>query len=181
MKICIFCGAASGNNSKHLEASRDLMKIFFQNKVDLVYGGAAIGVMGELANTLMSLGGHVYGVIPQRLMNKEVAHPGLTKIHVVKDMHERKKMMYEMSDGFLIFPGGLGTMDELFEIMTWRQLGYHDKPIALYNSDGYYDPLIQFIDHAVSEGFVSPAHRSLLYVSSSLEEIMAYFQTQVKA
>lgn len=180
MKICIFCGASSGNNPKHLEASRDLMKIFAHKKIDLVYGGAAIGVMGELANTLMSLGGNVYGVIPQRLMNKEVAHAGLTQIHVVKDMHERKKMMYDISDGFLIYPGGLGTMDELFEIMTWRQLGYHNKPIALYNSDGYYDPLIKFIDHAVSEGFVSSAHRELLYVSSSLDEIINYFEKTTK-
>ncbi len=180
MKICIFCGSASGNNPKHLEASRVLMKLFHEKNIDLVYGGAAIGVMGELADTLMSLGGKVYGIIPQLLMNKEVAHAGLTKIHVVKDMHERKKMMYEMSDGFLIFPGGFGTMDELFEILTWRQLGYHQKPIAIYNSDGYYDPLIKFIDHAVSEGFVSPAHRALVYVSSSMDEIMNHFQAQAK-
>ncbi|MFY7991855.1 MAG: TIGR00730 family Rossman fold protein [Bacteriovoracaceae bacterium] len=180
MKICIFCGAASGNNPKHLEASRDLMNLFHQKKIDLVYGGAAIGVMGELANTLMSIGGNVYGIIPQRLMNKEVAHPGLTKIHVVKDMHERKKMMYDISDGFLIYPGGLGTMDELFEILTWRQLGYHQKPIALYNSDGYYDPLLSFIDHAVKEGFVSPAHRELLYVSTSMTDIINYFEQNQK-
>ncbi len=180
MKICIFCGSASGVNPKHITASQDLMKIFAAKKIDLVYGGAAIGVMGELANNLMSLGGNVYGVIPQRLMKKEVAHAGLTKIHVVSDMHERKKMMYDISDGFLIYPGGLGTMDELFEIMTWRQLGYHSKPIALYNSDGYYDPLIQFIDHAVKEGFVSPAHRELLFVSDSLTEVMNYFEEKTK-
>lgn len=176
MKICIFCGAADGLNPKHLAASKDLMHIFFEKNIELVYGGAAIGIMGDLANNLMKLGGKAYGVIPQLLLNMEVAHGGLTKIHVVKDMHERKKMMYDLSDGFLIFPGGLGTMDELFEILTWKQLGYHKKPIVIYNSDGYYNPLIAFIDHAVKEGFVKESHRELFYVTESLDEVVSFFE-----
>jgi uncharacterized protein (TIGR00730 family) len=156
--------------------SKKVMNDFFIKKIGLVYGGAAIGVMGSLANHLVSKGGHVTGIIPQRLMLKEVAHAALSELHVVKDMHERKKMMYDISDAFLIFPGGMGTLDELFEILTWKQLGIHQKPIAILNINGYYDHLIKFLDHAVSQGLIKAYDRNLLFVSSKWEDILSHFE-----
>lgn len=177
MKICIFCGASNSKDPSVEVLARQVMDDFLAKKIDLVYGGAGIGVMGSLANHLMDIGGKAIGVIPQRLMKKEVAHGGLTELHVVKDMHERKQMMYNLSNGFLIFPGGMGTLDELFEILTWRQLGIHDKPIAIMNINGYYDHLIKFLDSAVEGGLVSPTHRDLLFVSSDWKEIWNHFST----
>lgn len=175
MRICIFCGAnASLDPQVDIEVKR-LMQQFADNNVELVYGGAGIGVMGALATELMLKGGSVIGVIPQHLMKKEIAHAGLTKLHVVKDMHDRKKMMYELSDAFLIFPGGMGTMDELFEILTWKQLGLHQKPIGVFNINGYYDHLIKFVDHAVEKGLIKPQDRSLLFDSSDWNKIWDYF------
>ena len=175
MKICIFCGASKSLDSQVDIEIKKVMQSFFDNKIELVYGGAGIGVMGGLADHLISLGGRVTGVIPQRLMLKEVAHAALTELHVVKDMHERKMMMYDMSDAFLIFPGGMGTLDELFEVLTWKQLGIHQKPVAIFNINGYYDHLIQFLDHAVTQGLVSPAHRNLLFVSKNWDDIKTHF------
>ena len=156
------------------------MQSFYQNDIELIYGGAAVGVMGALANRLMSLGGKAQGVIPRQLMKKEIAHAGLTELHVVSDMHARKKMMYDLSDAFLIFPGGMGTMDELFEILTWRQLGFHGKPVALMNINGYFDDLLKFLDHAVKQGLVISKDRSLLFSSSDWHEIHAYFKEHQK-
>ncbi len=178
MKICIFCGA---NSSIDVEVERQVklvMKSFHENKVGLVYGGAAIGVMGALANELINLGGEVTGIIPQRLMLKEVAHAGLTELHITKDMHERKQMMYKISDAFLIFPGGMGTLDELFEILTWRQLGIHQKPIAILNINGYYDSLLKFLDHAVKEGLIKQKDRDILFASDNWEEIKEHFNVK---
>lgn len=180
MKICIFCGASSSRDPQVEVVTKAVMKDFFEKKIGLVYGGAAIGVMGSLANELMSRGGEVIGIIPQRLMKKEVAHAGLTDLHVVKDMHERKKMMYDLSDGFLIFPGGMGTLDELFEILTWRQLGIHSKPIALLNINGYYDHLMKFLDHAVEMGLVKASDREILFVSKDWSEILHHFDQHWK-
>jgi uncharacterized protein (TIGR00730 family) len=171
MKICIFCGASSSRDPQVKIEVKNVMQTFHRHQVDLVYGGAAIGVMGELANELMNLGGKVTGIIPRQLMKKEVAHGGLTELHVVKDMHERKQMMYNLSDAFLVLPGGMGTLDELFEILTWRQLGIHNKPITILNINGYFDPLLTFIDHAVDQGLVSPGHRGLFYSSRSWDEV----------
>ncbi len=171
MKICIFCGASESRDSQVNTDVKKVMQTFSKHNIELVYGGAAIGVMGNLANELMSLGGKVTGVIPLQLMKKEVAHAGLTELLVVKDMHERKQMMYGLSDAFLIFPGGMGTLDELFEILTWRQLGIHNKPIAIMNINGYFDHLLKFIDHAVDNGLISPAHRALLYSSRDWDEV----------
>jgi uncharacterized protein (TIGR00730 family) len=175
MKICIFCGANSSIDPKVESLAHEIMSDFSKNNVELVYGGAAIGVMGTLATDLMTKNGRVTGIIPQHLMKKEVAHGGLTELIVTKDMHERKQLMYKMSDAFLIFPGGMGTLDELFEITTWRQLGLHSKPIAILNINGYYDHLIQFLDHAVAQGLVNQTSRDIIYSSDKWSDIWAHF------
>lgn len=180
MKICIFCGAGESRDPDVNAEAKTVMKSFFEKSIELVYGGAAIGVMGSLANELMSLGGKAHGVIPRQLMKKEIAHAGLTELHVVPDMHARKKMMYDLSDAFLIFPGGMGTLDELFEILTWRQLGFHAKPVAILNINGYYDHLLSFLDHAVSQGLIKEKDRSLLYSSSDWEKILRHFEDHQK-
>lgn len=176
MKICIFCGASPSIDKEVNTHVKSVMAHFSSHQVELVYGGAGIGIMGELATELINLGGRVTGVIPRQLMKREIAHGGLSDLFVVKDMHERKKMMYDLSDAFLIFPGGMGTLDELFEILTWRQLGLHAKPIAILNINGYYDHLLQFLDHAVSQGLIKEADRKILYASSKWEEIWNYFK-----
>lgn len=180
MKICIFCGAFNSNDPKVDSEVLSVMKDFRQKDIGLVYGGAAIGIMGKLANELVNLGGEVIGVIPRQLMNKEVAHAGLTKLHVVTDMHERKKMMYDLSDAFLIFPGGMGTLDEFFEILTWKQLGLHRKPIAILNINGYYDHLLKFIEQAIEKGLIRPENRELFYVSTQWIQISSYFDQQLQ-
>lgn len=175
MRICIFCGASESLDKKVYEEAKSVMKSFRENDIELIYGGAAIGVMGALANELMNLGGKAQGVIPRQLMKKEIAHAGLSELHVVPDMHARKKMMYDMSDAFLIFPGGMGTMDELFEILTWRQLGFHSKPVAMMNINGYFDHLLKFLDHSVEQGLVKPHDRKILFSSSEWSEILQHF------
>lgn len=180
MKVCIFCGASDSLDQKVYEEVKSVMRSFRENDIELVYGGAAIGVMGALANELMNLGGKAQGVIPRQLMKKEIAHSGLSELHVVPDMHARKKMMYDLSDAFLIFPGGMGTMDELFEILTWRQLGLHGKPVALMNINGYFDHLLKFLDHTVEHGLVKPHDRKLLYSSSDWNEILEHFKGHKK-
>lgn len=176
MKICIFCGASESRDPKVYEEAKNVMEYFHRDGIELIYGGAAIGVMGALANHLMNIGGNAQGVIPRQLMKKEIAHAGLTELHVVPDMHSRKKMMYDLSDAFLIFPGGMGTLDELFEILTWRQLGFHGKPIALMNINGYFDHLLKFLDHTVEQGLVKPTDRKLVFSSDKWDEIIAYFK-----
>jgi uncharacterized protein (TIGR00730 family) len=176
MKICIFCGAFESRDPEVQRYVKEVMTYFHQHQIGLVYGGAAIGVMGQLANELVTLGGEVIGVIPRHLMKKEVAHGGLESLHVVANMHDRKKMMYDLSDAFLIFPGGMGTLDELFEILTWKQLGLHHKPIAILNINGYFDNLIAFIENAIEKGLIRPENRQLFFISSSWEEITRYIQ-----
>lgn len=176
MKVCIFCGANASLDPEVDRQVKLIMEHFSREKVELVYGGAGIGVMGALANELLVKGGRVTGVIPQRLMKKEIAHAGLTELHVVKDMHDRKKMMYDLSDAFLVFPGGMGTLDELFEILTWRQLGFHHKPIAVFNISNYFDHLLSFLDHAVERGLIKPADRKLLFHSSDWNEIWKHIK-----
>lgn len=181
MKICIFCGA---NMSLDPDVEREVkivMEHFRKNDVELVYGGAGIGIMGALATDLVNRGGRVTGVIPQRLMKKEIAHGGLTHLHVVSDMHERKKLMYDLSDAFLIFPGGMGTLDELFEILTWKQLGIHAKPIAILNINNYYDDLLKFLDKGVEKGLIKPQDRALVFDSHSWNDVWNYYKQQIKA
>ena len=171
MKICIFCGASKSLDPDVNKYVQEVMNDFYKNQIELVYGGAGIGIMGDLANHLLDLGGRVTGVIPRRLMKSEITHAGLSELHVVVDMHERKKMMYDLSDAFLIFPGGMGTLDELFEILTWKQLGMHNKPIVLLNINNYFDHLISFLDVAQSRGLIKEKDRSLLFVSDSWVEM----------
>jgi len=175
MRICIFCGASSSLDNQVELIAQDVMKHFHQNNTELVYGGASIGVMGQLANHLLSLGGKVVGVIPECLMKREVAHDHLSQLILTKDMHERKQTMYTLSDAFLVFPGGMGTLDELFEITTWNQLGLHSKKIAILNINGYYDHLLGFLDHAVKQGLIRPKDRSIIYSSDNWEDIWNYF------
>lgn len=178
MRICIFCGANASSDPEVERQVKIITDDFAQHKVEMVYGGAGIGIMGALATGLINKGGVVRGVIPQQLMKKEIAHGGLTELFVVKDMHERKKMMYDLSDAFLIFPGGMGTMDELFEILTWKQLGLHSKPIAIFNINNYYDDLLKFLNLATDKGLIKPLDRQLLFDSDSWNEIRDHFQME---
>lgn len=180
MRICIFCGAGESRDPKVYEDAKLVMESFHKHGIELVYGGAAIGVMGALANHLMSLGGKAQGVIPRQLMKKEIAHAGLSELHVVPDMHARKKMMYDLSDAFLVFPGGMGTLDELFEILTWRQLGFHGKPIAIMNINGYFDHLLKFLDHCVDQNLVKAQDRKLVFASGDWDEILNHLRGATK-
>ena len=161
---CIFCGSSPGARPVYTEATEDLGTLLVQNGITLVFGGATVGLMGRLADTVVSEGGEAIGVIPQALVDREIAHLGLTELHVVDTMHERKQRMADLSDAFVALPGGLGTLDELFEIYTWAQLGMHSKPIGLLNVEGYFDGLTSFLEHAVAERFVRADHREMLIV-----------------
>ena len=161
-RICVFTGSRHGARSEYAEAAKRLGRELVARGYGLVYGGGKVGLMTVIADTVLELKGHVTGVIPNSLVGKEVAHLGLTALRVVDSMHERKALMAELSDGFIAMPGGIGTMEELFEVLSWAQLGLHEKPCALLNVAGYYDPLIRFLDHAVEQDFIKPKHRALL-------------------
>ncbi len=162
--LCVFCGSSSGTRPQYAQAARRLGRVFLSEGIGLVYGGASVGVMGQIADTVLAGGGKVIGVIPRGLAHKEVAHAGLTDLRIVDSMHERKALMAELVDGFIALPGGLGTFEEFFEVLTWCQLGIHRKPCALLNTEGYYDKLVGLIDHAIDEGFVRSEHRSMVVV-----------------
>ena len=178
MRLCVFCGSSPGHDPIFLETARALGAALAGNGIDLVYGGASVGLMGAVADAALAAGGHVIGVMPQALAAKEIAHDGLNDLRIVGSMHERKALMAELSDGFIALPGGLGTFEELFEVWTWAQLGYHRKPCALLNIGGFYDRLADFLDGVVETGFVKPVHRSMLIVESEpaslIEAIRAY-------
>ncbi|WP_260581314.1 TIGR00730 family Rossman fold protein [Sphingopyxis sp. PET50] len=163
-RICVFSGSSAGISGAYERAARALGKRLAQGGIDLVYGGAAVGLMGAIADATLAEGGHVTGVIPQALVDKEVAHRGLTELHIVNSMHERKAMMADLSDGFIAMPGGIGTFEELFEVWTWAQLGSHAKPCALLNILGFYDRLLEFLGHVVGQGFLKKVHRDMLIV-----------------
>jgi uncharacterized protein (TIGR00730 family) len=163
-RACVFCGSSPGARPQYTEATEDLGSLLVQNGITLVYGGASVGLMGRLAETVLSEGGEAVGVIPRALVEREIAHLGLTELHVVDSMHERKALMADLSDAFVALPGGLGTLDELFEVYTWAQLGLHRKPCGLLNVEGYYQHLADFLDHAVGERFVRDEHRDMLIV-----------------
>jgi uncharacterized protein (TIGR00730 family) len=163
-RACIFCGSSPGARPAYTEAAEDLGMLLVENGITLVFGGATVGLMGRLADTVVSEGGEAIGVIPQALVDREIAHVGLTDLHVVDTMHERKQRMADLADAFVALPGGLGTLDELFEIYTWAQLGLHRKPIGLMNVEGYFDGLVGFLEHAVAERFVRDDHREMLIV-----------------
>jgi uncharacterized protein (TIGR00730 family) len=164
-RLCVFCGSSVGTNPAYLEAARATGRSLARRGIGIVYGGGSVGLMGALADAALAEGGEVVGVIPRALQLRELAHGGLTALHVVRSMHERKAKMAELADGFVALPGGLGTLEELAEILTWAQLGLHARPCGLLDVAGYYGPLIAFLDKAVSEGFVRPDHRRLLVVA----------------
>jgi uncharacterized protein (TIGR00730 family) len=177
-RLCVYCGSSSGSRPDYILAARQLAKTMVSKDIDLVYGGASVGIMGEIANAVLEEGGNVIGIIPKDLFVKEVAHTGLTELREVASMHERKLLMAELSDGFIALPGGFGTFEEIFEIITWSQLGMHQKPCGLLNVYNYYDKLIEFLDHAVSEHFIKEIHRSIMLIEECpeilLEKIEAY-------
>ncbi len=170
--ICVFCGASSGVRPEYMATAYEVGAALAAAGIGIVYGGSSMGLMGAVANSCLAAGGYVQGVIPDALFLKEIAHPRLSERHVVKSMHERKAMMADHANGFIALPGGLGTLEELFEIITWAQLGIHAKPIVVWNVAGYYDALLSFIDHSVAQGFVSPAHRKFVSVRNDLEQVL---------
>ena len=176
-RACIFCGSSPGARPAYTEAAEDLGMLLVQNGITLVFGGATVGLMGRLADTVVSEGGEAIGVIPQALVDREIAHLGLTDLHVVDTMHERKQRMADLSDAFVALPGGLGTLDELFEIYTWGQLGMHRKPIGLMNVEGYFDGLVGFLEHAVAERFVRGDHRDMLIVEDEPAPMLERLQS----
>lgn len=173
--ICVYCGSSPGRLEDYSSAARELAKALVTRDLGLVYGGASVGLMGLVADTVLQLGGRVTGVIPEALAQKELAHKGLTELHVTASMHTRKTLMAELSDGFIALPGGIGTLEEIFEIWTWAQLGFHTKPCGLLNVAGYYDGLITFLDHATAQQFVKPLHRNILHVEQEPNALLDGF------
>jgi len=173
--ICVYCGSSPGRLEAYSDTARSLAQALVERDLGLVYGGASVGIMGLVADSVLQLGGRVVGVIPEALAQKELAHRGLTELHVTASMHARKTLMAELSDGFIALPGGIGTLEEIFEIWTWAQLGFHAKPCGLLNVAGYYDGLIAFLDHAVAEQFVKPLHRSILSVEQEPAALLEGF------
>ncbi len=166
--VCVYCGASSGTSESFVNIAKELGRELTGRGIRLVYGGGGIGLMGAVADATMASGGQVVGIIPQHLERAELGHRGLTELKIVDTMHTRKRMMFDMSDAFIILPGGMGTLDETFEIITWRQLGMHDKPIILVNHDNYWAPFLGLIDHVVDNGFARPAARQLFSVVGSV-------------
>jgi hypothetical protein len=161
-RLCVFCGSSPGARPEYLEAASQVGRLLAHRGIGLVYGGGRVGLMGAVADAALADGGKVIGIIPGTLARKEVAHQGLADLRIVNSMHERKAQMAELSDGFLALPGGFGTLEELFEVVTWAQIGIHHKPCGLLNVEGYFDPMLSFLDHMLQERFVRPEHRSLI-------------------
>ena len=160
--LCVYCGSSIGVSPLYVNAAKELATVMVENDIALVYGGGHVGLMGTIADAVLAAGGKVTGVIPQALMVSEISHERLTRLVVVKDMHERKALMAELADGFIAMPGEIGTLEELFEALTWLQLGFHDKPVGLLNVDGFFDGLIDFVAHLVQQGFLKSEHAALL-------------------
>ena len=176
-RICVFSGSSPGARPEYREMARELGEALARAGLGLVYGGARVGLMGVLADAALEGGGEVIGVMPQALADKELAHAKLTELRIVPSMHVRKQTMADLADGFVALPGGMGTIEELTEILTWAQLGIHRKPCGVMNVDGYYDRFIHFLDHAVAERFVTPAHRSMLVVAKTPGELLQAFRS----
>jgi len=173
--ICVYCGSSPGRIEAYGSAGCALAKSLVSRNIRLVYGGAGIGIMGMVADQVLKLGGQAIGVIPKALAHKEVAHKNLTELYVTQSMHERKMLMAELSDGFIALPGGIGTLEELFEIWTWAQLGFHNKPCGLLNVEGYYDSLIGFLDHVFAEQFVKKDHHAMLIVETNPDALLDHY------
>ena len=174
-RICVYCGSSPGKIPQYREAAAELGRRLVEKDLGLVYGGASVGVMGAVADAVLESGGEVIGIIPESLAVKEVAHKKLTEQHVVKSMHDRKAMMAGMSDGFIALPGGWGTIEEIFEILTWAQLGFHEKPCGLLNVSGYYDGLFAFLEHAIDQQFVNPLFRAMLIMETDAGSLLQRF------
>ncbi len=170
--IAVFCGSSSGARPAYTVAARDLAREAVARGLRVIYGGAGVGLMAALADAVLEHGGEIIGVIPRALVDREIAHPKLTTLHVVDTMHQRKAMMAELGDAFVALPGGIGTLEELFEVWTWGQLGLHTKPYGVIDVLGYYAPLVTFLDHARDEGFVRPRQRDMLHVAPSAAELL---------
>jgi uncharacterized protein (TIGR00730 family) len=170
--IAVYCGAAPGASPLYAEAARLLAASLVEHNIGLVYGGGRVGLMGVIADEVLRLGGEATGVIPKALVEREVGHAGLTRLFVVKDMHERKAMMANLSEGFIAMPGGMGTLEELFEMVTWAQLGIHAKPIGLFNPNGFWDGLTGFVRHLCEQGFVKPEHAGLMQVDADPDALI---------
>ena len=175
-KICVFIGSRHGASFEYSAMAKRLGRALNARGYGLVYGGGNVGLMAVIADTVLGLGGEVTGVIPNALVGKEVAHRGLSDLRVVGSMHERKALMAELSDGFIAMPGGIGTLEEFFEVLSWAQLGLHEKPCGLLNVSGYYDSLVAFLDHAVKDDFVKPKHRTLMIVEAHPESLLDRFE-----
>ena len=180
-RLAVYCGSSTGTNPRFAELARNLGTEMARRGIGLVYGGGRLGLMGIVADSVMGHGGEAYGVIPQALIDLEVAHTGLTELHIVGSMHERKAMMTELTDAFVAIPGGIGTLDELFEAWTWNALGYHAKPFALLNVDGFWDGMIAFLDTVAASGFMSPARRAQLLVADSIAEAIDRLDSAIGA
>ena len=172
-RICVFCGSNRGGRAGYATATRELASALVGAGLSVVYGGGRVGLMGELANEVLRLGGEVTGVIPRSLVEREVGHTGLSDLRVVETMHERKALMADLADGFLALPGGLGTLEEIFEVWTWAQLGMHHKPVAFLDMGGYYAPLVEFLDQATREGFVRRQHRAIAIIDDDPVALIA--------
>jgi uncharacterized protein (TIGR00730 family) len=170
--ICVFCGSSFGANPLYRSAAAEAGRVLANRRLTMVYGGANVGLMGTLADAALAQGGRVVGVLPSALVELEIAHQGLNELHFVNSMHERKRLMFDLSDAFLALPGGFGTLDELFEILTWGQLGMHTKPIALLNIAGYIDALLALLDHMVEERLLRPEHRGMLMTVPTIESAL---------
>jgi uncharacterized protein (TIGR00730 family) len=172
MRVCVFCGSSAGARPEYTAAAQGLGKLLADRGVGLVYGGAMVGLMGAVANGALAAGGHVIGVIPRTLLEKELAHQGISDLRVVETMHQRKAMMSDLADAFIALPGSIGTLEELFEVWTWAQLGLHRKPIGLLDVLGYYHPLIAFLDRAVTERFMRQQLREMVLVDENPETLL---------
>ena len=175
-RVCVFCGSSPGSTPAFAELATRVGRVLAARGIGLVYGGASVGLMGHMAGGALSAGGEVIGVIPQALVDMEVAHTGLSDLRVVGTMHERKALMADLADAFLALPGGIGTLDELFEVLTWSQLGLHSKPTGLLDLDGYFAPLLAFLDGAVNARFLQPIHRAMLLLDDDPERLLDAFQ-----
>ncbi|MFW5735081.1 MAG: TIGR00730 family Rossman fold protein [Oceanidesulfovibrio sp.] len=176
-RICIFCGSNPGNDPVFANRAQAMGEALAKRGLGMVYGGAAVGLMGRTADAALANGAEVIGVLPRALAAKELAHPGLSELHIVDSMHERKALMAKLSDGFIAMPGGIGTFEEICEVYTWSQLGFHDKPCGLLNVNGYYDCFLDMLDNAVTQGFLKQAHRSILYASPTPETLIDAFES----
>jgi uncharacterized protein (TIGR00730 family) len=173
--LAIFCGSSFGKNPCYRESAEEVARVLVENNIALVYGGATVGLMGVIAETVMLHGGKVIGVIPKSLADIEIANNCITQLHIVESMHERKALMAELSDGFIMLPGGIGSLEEFFEIFTWAQLGLHQKPCGILNINNYYASILNFLDHSVSEGFLKEANLQMIFVDTLIENLLNQF------